>query len=71
VPSSKGSLGLRAALLSLLIFAGIVAIWQVATMPAAGSGAAMDPEYAKLGGAAAASGSKSAMPTPADIGATI
>ena len=67
----KNSLGLRAALLSLLIFVGIVAIWQVATMPMAASGPAMDPEYAKLVGAAAATGAKSAMPTPADIGATI
>ena len=67
----KTSLGLRAGLLSVLIFVAIVGIWQVATLPAAGSGPAMDPEYAKLVGAAAATGSKSAMPTPADIGATI
>ena len=67
----KNSLGLRAALLSLLIFVGIVAIWHVATLPTAASGPAMDPEYAKLVGAAAATGAKSAMPTPADIGATI
>ena len=67
----KNSLGLRAALLSLLIFVGIVVIWQIATMPTAGSGPAMDPEYAKLVGAAAATGTKSSMPTPADIGATI
>ena len=66
----KTSLGLRAALLSLLILVGILAIWQVATMPTAASGPAMDPEYAKLMGAAAVSGSKSSMPTPADIGAT-
>jgi len=71
MPTLKGSLGFRAGLLSLLIFAAIVGIWQIATMPAAGSGAAMDPEYAKLVGAAAATGSKSAMPTPADIGSTI
>jgi nitrate/nitrite transport system permease protein len=71
VAGLKGSLGLRAALLSLLIFLGIVAIWHIATMPTAGGGAAMDPEYAKLVGAAAATGSKSAMPTPADIGVTI
>ncbi len=58
-------------LLSLLIFVAIVGLWQVATMPTAASGPAMDPEYAKLVGAAAATGSKSAMPTPADIGATI
>src|SRR6187402_1650021 len=40
-------------------------------MPTAASGPAMDPEYAKLMGAAAVAGTKSAMPTPADIGATI
>src|SRR5215207_7591743 len=40
-------------------------------MPTAGTGPAVDPEYAKLVGAAAATGAKSAMPTPADIGATI
>jgi nitrate/nitrite transport system permease protein len=49
----------------------IVGIWQIATMPMAATGPAMDPEYAKLVGAAAATGAKSAMPTPADIGATI
>ena len=67
----KNSLGLRAGLLSLLIFVAIVGIWQIATMPTAGTGPAMDPEYAKLVGAAAATGAKSSMPTPADIGATI
>jgi len=67
----RASLGLRAAMLSLLIFAAIVLIWQVAAQPAASTGAAVDPEYAKLVGAAAATGQKSAMPTPADIGATI
>ena len=67
----KNSLRLRAGLLSLLIFVAIVGIWQVATMPTAATGPAMDPEYAKLVGAAAATGSKSAMPTPADIAATI
>jgi nitrate/nitrite transport system permease protein len=67
----KNSLGLRAGLLSLLIFVAIVGIWQIATLPTAGTGPAMDPEYAKLVGAAAATGAKSSMPTPADIGATI
>ena len=67
----KASLGLRAGLLSLLIFAAIVGFWQLAAQPTAGSGAAIDPEYAKLVGAAAAGGGKSTMPTPADIGATI
>ena len=67
----KNSLGLRAGLLSLLIFVSIVVLWQIATMPVAGSGAVVDPEYAKLVGNAAATGTKSTMPTPADIGATI
>jgi nitrate/nitrite transport system permease protein len=66
----KTPLGLRAAMLSLLIFGAIVLIWQVAAQPTAGTGAAVDPEYAKLVGAAAATGQKSAMPTPADIAVT-
>ena len=65
------SLRLRSGILSLLIFGAIVLVWQVATQPVAGTGPALDPEYAKLVGAAAATGQKSAMPTPADIGATI
>jgi len=67
----KNSLRLRAGLLSLLIFVAIVGLWQIATLPTPGTGPAMDPEYAKLVGAAAATGTKSSMPTPADIGATI
>ena len=64
----RSSLGLRAALLSLLIFGAIVLIWQVAAQPpAATAGTAIDPEYAKLVGAAAATGNKSTMPTPAVI----
>ena len=51
MPALKNSLGLRAALLSLLIFAGIVVLWQIATQPTAGTGPAVDPEYAKLVGA--------------------
>jgi nitrate/nitrite transport system permease protein len=67
----KASLGLRAGLLSLLIFAAIVLVWQIAAQPTASTGPVVDPEYAKLVGAAAASGQKSAMPTPVDIAATI
>jgi len=68
----KTSLGLRAALLSLLIFAALVTLWQIAAQPGAASGGgAVDPEYAKLVGAAAASGQKSGIPTPAEIGATL
>jgi nitrate/nitrite transport system permease protein len=64
-----GPLALRAALLSLLLFAVFIAVWQIATLPT-GRGAAMDPEYAKLMGTGATQG-KSAMPTPLDVGATI
>jgi len=71
VTTLKNSLGLRAGLLSLLIFATLVGLWQLATQPAGGSGPAVDPEYAKLVGAAAATGAKSAMPTPADIAVTV
>lgn len=68
----KASLGLRAAMLSLLIFAMIVGLWQIAAQPVAGGGGpAVDPEYAKLVGAAAATGQKSSMPTPADIAVNI
>ena len=64
------SLSLRAAALSLLILGAIVLIWQVAAQPTGGTTTTVDPEYAKLVGAAAATGQKSAMPTPADIAAT-
>ena len=53
-------------LLSLLIFALFIAIWQGATQTRAGESAA-DSEYAKMVGAAAATGQKSAMPTPKDV----
>src|SRR5262249_23233773 len=66
----RASLGLRAALLSLLILGAIVLIWQVAAQPPAGAAATVDPEYAKLVGTAAATGQKSTMPTPADIAST-
>jgi nitrate/nitrite transport system permease protein len=65
----RGSLTLRAFLVSLLILAAFVGIWHVGT---AGTGTAvkMDPEYAKLMGVTATQ-SKSAMPGPADVGAKI
>ena len=63
------SLTLRAALVSVLIFAVFIGVWHVAT---AGTGpvANMDPEYAKLMGLTATQG-KSAMPGPAEVGAKI
>lgn len=63
------SLNLRAAVLSLLLFAAFVLAWHLATR-GSGPAAALDPEYAKLVGATASEG-KSAMPGPLDVGATI
>jgi nitrate/nitrite transport system permease protein len=64
-------LGLRAAVLSLLLFGLFIGVWHLAT---AGTGTrttvSMDPEYAKLVGASANRG-KSAMPGPAEVGAKI
>src|SRR5437867_7067809 len=60
---------LRAALVSLLLFGLFVGVWHLAT---AGSGpvVTMDPEYAKLVGAAASQG-KSAMPGPGEVAGKI
>jgi nitrate/nitrite transport system permease protein len=62
-------LSLRAGLVSLLLLGAFLGAWHIGT---AGSGPAvkMDPEYAKLMGATATQG-RSAMPGPADVGATI
>lgn len=56
----------RALLLSVLLLALFLGIWHIATMSASGS-QVVDDEYAKLVGSAAASGQKSAFPTPADF----
>ena len=63
------SLTLRAAFVSILIFATFMIAWHLATR---GIGAVqqMDPEYAKLMGATATQG-KSAMPGPLDVGAKL
>jgi nitrate/nitrite transport system permease protein len=62
---------LRAALLSLLILAALLAAWQAATSGGVAGGPAVDPEYAKLVGAAAAAGQKTPMPSPLDVGAKL
>jgi nitrate/nitrite transport system permease protein len=54
------------ALLSVLILVLFLGAWQIATMPEKGN-QVVDDEYAKLVGAAAASGQKSAMPGPVDV----
>lgn len=60
----------RAPALSVLLFVLFIGAWHAATLPTA-SRQVVDPEYAKLVGAAAATGQKSAFPTPADVGAQI
>jgi len=57
---------LASALLSCLLFGLFIVAWHVATLPR-GGGQAADSEYAKLVGSAAASGQKSAMPSPKDV----
>ena len=58
---------LRALILSLLILGVFLAAWQIGTMPFT-SAQVVDDEYAKLVGAAASTGQKSAFPTPIDVG---
>ncbi|MGV3635302.1 MAG: nitrate ABC transporter permease [Pseudorhodoplanes sp.] len=60
------SLSLRAAIVSIALFAVFIAAWHLATR-GTGTVAQMDPEYAKLMGVTATQG-KSAMPGPLDVG---
>jgi nitrate/nitrite transport system permease protein len=60
----------RASLLSVALLLLFLGVWHAATLPRVGS-QSVDPEYAKLVGAAAASGQKSALPGPAAVGAKI
>jgi nitrate/nitrite transport system permease protein len=62
--------GAAAAALSIALFAVFVALWHALTRPDTGQ-QAVDPEYAKLVGAQAATGQKSTMPGPAEVGAKI
>jgi hypothetical protein len=61
---------LRPLALSLIILGMLFGIWALATMGGS-KGQVVDDEYAKLVGAAAASGQKSAFPTPGDFLETI
>jgi len=60
----------RAFILSVLSFAIFIMFWQIATMPTQGA-QVVDEEYAKLVGAAAATGQKSTFPGPLDVGAKL
>ncbi|MDH5342907.1 MAG: nitrate ABC transporter permease [Betaproteobacteria bacterium] len=57
----------RAPMLSLLVFFLGIGVWHALTLPTAAPQTVND-EYAALVGAAAATGQKSAFPTPADFG---
>ncbi|OGA25438.1 MAG: nitrate ABC transporter, permease protein [Betaproteobacteria bacterium RIFCSPLOWO2_02_FULL_67_26] len=56
-----------APLLSVALLLAFLAIWHAATRPETGT-RVVDAEYAKLVGAEAATGQKSAFPTPAEVG---
>jgi nitrate/nitrite transport system permease protein len=60
----------RAFVLSVLVLAIFLMFWQIATMPTQGA-QVVDEEYAKLVGAAAATGQKSTFPSPLDVGAKL
>src|SRR5688500_9376225 len=66
----KLPLRVTAALLSALLLAVGVGAWHLATLPTGGA-RVVDSEYARLVGAQAASGGKSAFPAPADLGGKI
>jgi len=63
----RASPALKAGLISVLLLAALLGLWQIAATPR-GGGPAVDPEYAKLVGKEAAGGQKSAMPTPVEVG---
>ena len=60
----------RAPALSVLIFLLFIGAWHAATLPSAAK-QTVDDEYAKLVGAAAATGQKSAFPAPAEVAGKI
>lgn len=60
----------RASLISVLVLLFFVGVWHVATLPRAAV-QTVDAEYAKLVGASAASGRKSALPGPTEVGARL
>jgi nitrate/nitrite transport system permease protein len=60
----------RASLLSVILLLLFLGVWHVATLPDARE-QTVDPEYAKLVGASAAAGQKSALPGPMEVGAKI
>ncbi|SCC95498.1 Nitrate transport permease protein NrtB [Thiomonas sp. X19] len=67
--SATPHIGLKAALLSLLLFAALLGVWQLATLPKASNlPAGVSAEYAALMGQGAVK--SGGFPTPAQVGAT-
>src|SRR5262249_17498863 len=62
-------LTLRAGLISLALFGVVLGVWHIATS-GTGPPVTMGPDYARLMGATAREG-RSAMPTPAEVGAKV
>lgn len=58
---------MRSLVLSVLILLVVLLSWYIATIPSTGT-QIVDEEYAKLVGAQAATGQKSAFPSPIDVG---
>jgi nitrate/nitrite transport system permease protein len=65
------SVAFRSTILSIALFALFVIAWHLGVQQGASGGAAVDPEYARLVGAAAATGGQTPMPGPLDVAATI
>jgi nitrate/nitrite transport system permease protein len=63
------SLPVRSGIVSFLVLATLLVAWQLAVSGTSAT-TKMDPEYAKLMGAAATTG-KSAMPGPLEVGAKL
>jgi nitrate/nitrite transport system permease protein len=63
------SLNARAGIVSILVLATFLGVWQIA-VSSSSTGIKMDPAYAKLMGASANTG-KSMMPGPAEVGAKL
>lgn len=64
---SDTALRWKSVLVSVAVLLVFLGVWHVATLPAPAT-RQVDPQYAALVGAAAATGNESAMPTPADVG---
>ena len=70
---APSSLGLKAAILSLLLLAGLLGIWHLATLPApqSATSAAADDEYAKLMGKSAGPQKTTGFPSLAQMRQTV